>query len=84
MILGGALMNQITLNKLNKGEEGKVINFNGGRGVGNKLNALGIRKGKRITKISDSFIGGPVTVKIDNAKVAIGQGMAAKIIVEVD
>ncbi|MFW6282172.1 MAG: FeoA family protein [bacterium] len=77
-------MARLTLNQLNKGENGEVINFNGGQGLVNKLNALGVRIGKEITKISNSFIGGPVTVQIDNAKIAIGYGMATKIIVEVN
>ena len=75
---------RITLNQLNKGVEGTVVNLNGGRGLVNKLNSLGIRKGKNVSKISDSFIGGPVTVRIDNTKIAIGRGMADKIIVEVN
>lgn len=77
-------MKQLTLNQLRQGERGKIISFDGGSSLVNKLNALGLRKDKEITKISGSFIGGPVTVQIDNAKIAIGQGMAAKIIVEVD
>ena len=47
-----------------------------------RLNALGIRPGQRITKVSSTPMRGPVTIKIGNAQVAIGFGMANKIIVE--
>ena len=77
-------MSKLTINELKKGETGTIINFTGGQGLVNKLNARGIRVGKEVTIISDSFIGGPVTVQIDNAKISIGQGMASKIIVEVE
>ncbi len=50
----------------------------------NRLNALGIRTGKRITKISSMLLHGPVTVRVDRSSVAIGFGMAAKIFIEVD
>ncbi len=73
-----------TLNQLKQGENGKIIGFEGGFGLKDKLDALGLREGTYITKISDAFIGGPVTIKINNTKLAIGNGMADKIIVEVD
>lgn len=72
----------MTLNQLNKGEMAKVVDFKGGYGFIEKLNALGITKGKKITKISGSFLGGPVTVTVGQAKLAVGNGMAEKIIVE--
>jgi len=49
-----------------------------------RLNALGIRTGKRITKISSMLLHGPVTIQIDRMRVAIGFGMAEKIFVEVE
>ncbi len=77
-------MEQLTLQQLNQEETGRVVELVGGCGLTEKLNNMGIRKGKKLTKVSDSFIGGPVTVRFDNTKVAIGSGMAEKIIVEVD
>jgi len=52
-------------------------------GVIHRLEALGIRPGKKITKISAHFWRGPVTVIVDKTKIAIGHGMAQKIVVEV-
>ena len=50
----------------------------------NRLDALGIRPGKRITKVGSMFMRGPVTVQVDRAQVAVGFGMASRIIVELD
>ena len=76
-------MKKMTLHQLNADQAGTVVEINGGCGLEEKLNNLGVRPGKEIVKINESFIGGPVTVQIDHTKVAIGHGMADKIIVEV-
>ncbi len=49
----------------------------------NRLSALGIRPGKRITKVGSMLMRGPVTIQVDRAQVAVGFGMASRIIVEV-
>ena len=64
------------------GRSGIVVQIQGGHGLVNRLSALGIRPGKRITKVSSMFMRGPVTVQVDRAQVAIGFGMANKIIIE--
>ena len=75
---------RITVQKMRAGQSGHVVEITGGVGLTNRLNALGIRPGKRITKISSMFMRGPVTVLVDRAQVAIGYGMAGKIIVDAD
>jgi ferrous iron transport protein A len=59
-----------------------VIDILGGHGAERRLETMGIRRGKKVTMISSHFWGGPVTVTVDKAKVAIGHGMAKKILVE--
>ncbi len=73
---------QITLARMQTGRSGIVVQIQGGHGLVNRLSALGIRPGKRITKVSSMFMRGPVTVQVDRAQVAIGFGMANKIIIE--
>ncbi|MDD5722457.1 MAG: FeoA family protein [Syntrophales bacterium] len=73
-----------SLNNLHPEESGVVYEIKGGPELINRLDALGIRTGKKITKISSMLLRGPVTIRIDRAKVAIGFGMAAKIFIEVD
>jgi ferrous iron transport protein A len=75
---------QITLIQMSSGQSGTVVEIQGGHGLVNRLNALGIRPGKRITKVSSMFMRGPVTIQVDNTKVAIGFGMAKRVIVELN
>jgi len=73
---------QLTLTQMRIGQSGVVIQIQGGHGLVNRLDALGIRAGKRITKLSSMIMRGPVTIQVDGAQVAIGFGMAHRIIVE--
>ncbi len=75
---------QVTLAQMQTGQSGTVVQIQGGHGLVNRLSALGIRPGKRIAKVSSMFMRGPVTIKVDRAQVAIGFGMAKRIIVELD
>ena len=74
----------VTLRQMWAGHSGVVAYIEGGHGLVNRLNALGIRPGKRITKVSSMLMRGPVTIQLGNAQVAIGFGMANKIIVKLD
>jgi ferrous iron transport protein A len=53
----------------------------GGRGVMQRLTDMGLIPGERVKVLHNSGHG-PVTVLIKGAKVALGHGLAAKIIVE--
>ena len=75
---------RIALGQMKAGQSGTVVAVSGGRGVTNRLSVLGIRPGKRITKVSSIFMRGPVTVQVDSSQVALGFGMASKVIVELD
>ncbi len=75
---------QITLAQMQTGQSGIVVQIYGGHGLVNRLGALGIRPGKRVTKVSSMFMRGPVTIQVDRAQVAIGFGMAKRIIVDLD
>ena len=75
---------QVTLARMRVGQSGMVLRIEGGHGMVNRLNALGIIPGKRITKISSMLMRGPVTVEVDRAQVAVGFGMASRILVQLD
>ncbi len=75
---------QLTLAQMKTGQTGTVVEVLGGHGLIRRLDALGIRPGKKVTKISSTLFHGPVTLAVDNARVAVGFGMAKRIIVEVD
>ena len=87
-------MRQITVHQMQPGQSGTVVQIleghghHGGRGHGHgfvdRLHSLGIRPGRRITKVSGMFMRGPATLQVGRAQVAIGYGMAGKILVEVE
>ncbi len=72
------------LTQLEGGESGVVVEIHGGYGLIRRLESLGIRVGKKVTKVSSQFMRGPVTVRVGNSHVAIGFGMAKKILVEIE
>ena len=59
-----------------------VVAIQGGHGMRRKVEALGIRPGKCVTKVSTQFMAGPVTVQVDARQVAMGRGIARRISVE--
>ena len=73
----------VNLTQLQPGETGTVKEIQGGQGFVRKLQSMGVRSGKRITKVSSHFWRGPQTVKVGNIQIAIGFGMARRILVEV-
>jgi ferrous iron transport protein A len=75
---------QLTLARMEAGQTGTIIQILGGRGLTRRLDALGIRPGKKVTKISSALFGGPVTLRADHTQVALGFGMANKILVTID
>jgi ferrous iron transport protein A len=76
-------MEKVDLTQLEEGKSGVVAEIQGGHGLVRRLESLGIRTGKKITKVSSQFMRGPITVRIDNFQVAIGFGMARKVILRV-
>ena len=75
---------QLTLNQMRAGQSGIVVNIMGGHGAMKRLQSMGIRPGKQITKVSSMFMHGPVTLQVDRTQVAIGHGMAEKVLIEVN
>lgn len=74
---------QVPLTMLKAGQSGKIVQIQGGVGLINRLGALGVRPDERITKVSAMLMRGPVTVQVGRAQVAMGFGMAKRVIVEV-
>ena len=74
----------VNLRQMPSGRSGKVVEIQGGVGLFNRLSALGVRPGKKITKVSSMLMRGPVTIQSGNTRLAIGFGMANRVIVELD
>jgi ferrous iron transport protein A len=75
-------MPNLSLDRMHAGQTGKVLRVHGGRGFRKRLEVLGIRPGMKITKVSGQIMRGPVIVRIGVTQVAIGFGMARRILVE--
>lgn len=74
----------LVLASMKNGQSGTIKEINGRTGMVSKLAALGVREGVRITKKSGLFMKGPVVISVGNTEVAVGYGMASRIMVEVD
>ncbi|HMB00460.1 MAG TPA: FeoA family protein [Spirochaetota bacterium] len=74
----------INLTELKVNQQGIIESLRGGRGMYKRLNAMGIRPGMNIKKISAQFMRGPVVVKAGEVQLALGFRMARKIYVKVN
>ena len=70
-----------TLADLNPGETATILSLHGGRGMHGRLRRLGLIEGQVVQKLSTLALGGPVVVLIHRAQIAIGRGMARRILV---
>jgi len=82
--MGEIKANRVSLAQMRAGQRGKIVEINGGYGLARKLDALGIRMGKEVTKISAQLMKGPVLLQQDNTQAALGFGMASKVLVEIN
>ncbi|MBN1759270.1 MAG: ferrous iron transport protein A [Chitinispirillaceae bacterium] len=71
----------VSLAELKSGDNGVVTSITGGFGMVRKLNALGIYEGRMILKVSTQWMRGPVVIRVGSTEMAIGYGMAGKIMV---
>lgn len=60
----------------------EVKSFTGMGGWQKRLEAIGIRKGIRLKKITCQPFGGPIVVDVNGTKISLGRGIASKIQVE--
>jgi len=77
-------MKKISLLHLKPDHKGRVSEILGGAGLQNRLMSMGLYIGKEITKLSYIGLRGPVVIKVGRTVLALGHGMAAKIIIEVE
>lgn len=77
-------MRKLSLAQMKGHQKGKVSEISGGAGLQNKFMSMGIYRGKEITKLSHFALRGPVAIKVGRTVLALGHGMSAKIILEVE
>lgn len=72
----------VSLDQMKAGQSGIIIGIDGGHGMVMRLNTMGIIPGKKITKISSQLMRGPVMIEVDRTRVALGFGMARRILLQ--
>ncbi|EEB73279.2 iron(II) transport protein A [Thermococcus sp. AM4] len=65
---------------LNPGERGVVIDLRGGPNFRSRLYAMGLAPGA-IVRVLENYPRGPVIVEAGGTRLALGKGMAAKVLV---
>jgi Fe2+ transport system protein FeoA len=75
-------MKKISLVHIKANERAKVLEILGGSNLESKLLSMGVYKGKQVIKLSHIGLRGPVVIKSGRTILALGHGVAEKIIVE--
>jgi ferrous iron transport protein A len=76
-------MKKIPLTHLKTSRRVKVADVLGGANMAARLMNMGVYKGREIAKLSHIGLRGPVVIKSGRTILAVGHGVAAKIIVEI-
>ncbi len=77
-------MKKISLIKLRANRKGKIVEILGGSNLQSRLMNMGVFKGKEISKLSHVGLRGPVVIKSGRSILALGHGVAAKVILETE
>ena len=70
----------MVLSRIDQGKEVTLIDIDGGRGIRSKLYSMGLVPGVKLTVLRGNCAG-PTMVAVRDSRLAIGRGMAQKIIV---
>ena len=68
------------LTTVNPGQEVTLIDIQGGRGLKSKLYSMGLIPGVKLRIVGNG--GGPIMIAINDTRLALGFGMARRIMVE--
>lgn len=72
------------LASLAPGQVGRVVAVHGGHGVALRLRRLGLRPGAVVRTVGRGPWRGPVLVEVGGYRVALGRGLARRILVQVN
>lgn len=73
----------ISLAAMKTNQKGRIVGIQGGQALLGRLYAMGIREGVKITRKNAQPLRGPVALETACCCLALGFGMAQKIMVEV-
>lgn len=70
--------------QVSPGDSVRVIEFNGEKNLQSKLIQFGIHPGDCLRILRRAPLGGPLLVECNEREIALGRGVAEKVIVEMD
>lgn len=72
----------MTLDEVSKGRRARVVSFVGGPGLYRNLSQMGIHPGDTMVVSRAGAFRGPLVVEIHGIRIALGRGVANRIIVD--
>ena len=72
----------MTLIQVETGKTVRIMSFKGGVGLEHKLRQLGLVPGDNARVLRHAPFGGPILVEVEGRSIALGRGVASKVIVE--
>jgi ferrous iron transport protein A len=72
----------MTLDQVYENKKAKVIDIQGGAGVRQRLGQMGIHPGDIVTILRFGALRGPILIEVHGSQVALGRGIASRVIVE--
>jgi ferrous iron transport protein A len=67
---------------LGENKKARVIDIQGGWGIRGRLEQMGIHPGDLITVLRYGALGGPILIEVHGFQLALGRGIASRILVE--
>ena len=77
-------MKKISLIQIKTNRKCRIVEILGGLNLQNRLMNMSVHKGRELVKLSHIGLRGPVVIKAGRSILALGHGVAAKIIVEAE
>jgi ferrous iron transport protein A len=71
-----------TLDLIAEDKKAKVIDIQGGAGIRQRLSQMGVHPGDIVTILRYGALRGPLLIEVHGSQVALGRGIASKVIVE--
>ena len=72
----------MTLTQAKTGQTVRIMRFDGGLGFEHKLRQLGLFPGDQARVLRHAPLGGPILVEVEGRSIALGRGVASRVIVE--
>jgi ferrous iron transport protein A len=70
------------LTTLLPGDQARIVSLGHGGGRQHHFRTMGLREGKIVTVIASQPAKGPLVIEVEGTQIAIGRGMARRIVIE--